>query len=105
MDDTNSSDFPSSWLFGYLYPECGSSSLYLYVILDMIRILKIINKYIRVIINILVRVLLGIMYFILLFPFAIFIRLFTDFLEIKHKSPSWIACHKIEDVEAFLAKQ
>ena len=71
----------------------------------MIKIFKRINRYIRFGINILVRLFLGVVYFILLFPFAIFIKLCTDFLEIKAKSPFWIPHNKIEDVKEFLARQ
>lgn len=71
----------------------------------MIRIFKKINKYIRIIINILVRVILGAVYFLLLFPFAVCIKLFTDFLEIKKKAVVWIPHNKIEDIKKFLAQQ
>lgn len=71
----------------------------------MIKIFKRINRYIRIGINILVRLLLGAVYFILLFPFAVFIKLFTDFLEIKRKSPFWVPHNKIENVKEFLAQQ
>jgi len=105
VDDTNGSGFSSSWAFYYLYPECGSSAIYLQLILNMIKIFKRINKYIRAGINILVRLILSAVYFILLFPFAIFIKSCTDFLEIKRKSPYWIPHNKIEDVKEFLAQQ
>jgi len=71
----------------------------------MIKIFKKINRYIRTVINILVRLLLCVAYFILLFPFAVFIKLFTDFLEIKQRLPSWIPHNKIEDVKKFLTQQ
>lgn len=71
----------------------------------MIRVFKRINSYIRVAINIFVRLLLGAVYFILLSPFAIFIKLCTDFLEVKAKLPYWIPYNKIENVKEFLDRQ
>ena len=105
MDDTNSVSLSSSWTFNCFYSERGSSAFYLYTVLDMIKIFKKINKYTRFGINILVRILLGVVYFILLFPFVIFIKLFTDFLEIKSKSPSWILQGRVTDISKFLHRQ
>jgi hypothetical protein len=71
----------------------------------MIKIFKRINRCTRIAINILVRLLLGAVYFILLFPFAIFIKLYTDFLGIKESLPHWIPHKRIENVKEFLTKQ
>jgi hypothetical protein len=71
----------------------------------MIKIFKRIERYIKISINILVRLILGAVYFVLLFPFAILIKSYTDFLEIKKKPPSWIPHNKIEDVRGFLSQQ
>ena len=95
----------STRISNYVYPECGSSSVYLHLILNMVRIFKKINKYIRRGIDLLVRLLLGIVYFILLFPFAIFVKLCTDFLRIKQDLPHWIPHKRIENVKEFLTKQ
>lgn len=53
----------------------------------------------------LVRLLLFIAYFIFLFPFGILAYFFADFLEVKKKSPYWILCNKIEDVNNSLKQQ
>jgi len=71
----------------------------------MIKIFKKINKYIRFAINTLVRLILVVVYFILLFPFAVFIRLFTDFLDLKRVSPHWVPHNEIKNVKEFLARQ
>jgi len=71
----------------------------------MIKIFKRINRFIRTVIDTLVRLILGIIYFILFFPFAIFVKLCADFLEIKRKSPYWIPCDKINNVKEFLTRQ
>lgn len=69
------------------------------------KIFKRIDKYIRIGINTLVRLLLGIIYFIFLFPFAVLIKLCTDFLEIKKESPDWAVHKKIENLKEFLTRQ
>jgi hypothetical protein len=71
----------------------------------MINIFKKVNKYVRSGINILVRLILAVIYFILLSPFAVFIRLFTDFLDLKRNPPLWIPHNKIENVKEFLVRQ
>ena len=71
----------------------------------MKKILKILNKYARIGINILVRLFLGLAYLILLFPFALLVRLGTDYLETKAKSPRWIPLVKIENEKEFLSHQ
>ena len=71
----------------------------------MIKIFKRVNRYIRIGIDILVRLLLGVVYFVLLFPFGVFIKICTDFLEIKQGFPHWIPHNRIEDVKESLAKQ
>jgi type IV secretory pathway VirB6-like protein len=105
VDDAYGSDFSSTWAFYCFYSKYSSDSFYLYIILSMIKIFKKINNFTRIGINILIRLLLGIIYFILLFPFVIFIKLLTDFLEIKSVSPYWIPHNKIEDVKKFLTQQ
>lgn len=55
----------------------------------MIRLfLAKIKKLLQKIIEIVIQVILFIIYFILFFPFGIFIRLFTDYLNIRTDS-SW----------------
>jgi hypothetical protein len=71
----------------------------------MLKIFRAINKRIRTVINILVRLVLGFVYFILLLPFAVFIKLFTDYLENNKRPPYWVAHSKIEDVKKFLTRQ
>ncbi|MBL7197454.1 MAG: hypothetical protein ISS47_05105 [Candidatus Omnitrophica bacterium] len=72
----------------------------------MIKIFKKINKYTRVSINIIVRIILTAIYFVVFFPFCIFIRLFSDFLNTKgYNFPNWIPRSKIKDVDRFLRLQ
>ena len=105
MDDTDGFDFSLTWTPYYVHPECGSSTVYLYPVLNMIKIFKIINRFIRAGINILIKLILGVVYFILLLPFAFFVKLCTDFLGIRNKSSTWIPCNKILNVEKFLHQQ
>jgi len=94
--------------FDYLYSELSSCTIYLYPVLKMIKIFKKVNKYIRFGINILVKLLLCIIYFVLFFPFFIFIKLFTDFLDIKLCNfPHWSGHNEIKEkeIEEFLRKQ
>lgn len=70
------------------------------------KIFKDIKKYIFFIINIFIRFILGAVYFTIFFPFFIFIRLFTDFLDIKnYNSIQWLNHIEIKDIEKFLNQQ
>jgi hypothetical protein len=71
----------------------------------MKKILKVLNKYARIGINILVRLLLGLVYLVLLFPFAVIVRLSTDYLEMKSKPPCWIPLDKTENEKELLTHQ
>jgi len=71
----------------------------------MKKIFKIINKLIRTAINFLVRLISSTVYFVLFFPFAIFVKLYTDFLEIKKSAPRWIKTEKIKNITEFLIRQ
>ena len=71
----------------------------------MKKIFQKINAGIRLGLNIVVRMILRLVYFILLFPFAIFVKSFTDFLEIKKAVPVWKRRPRIEDVGDFLKHQ
>ena len=71
----------------------------------MKKIFKIVNKYIRIGINILVRLFLGLAYLVLLFPFAVIVRLCTDYLQIKAKPPCWIPLDKTETEKELLTYQ
>jgi hypothetical protein len=68
-------------------------------------IFKAINKFVRGVLNILVRVILGIVYFILFFPLGMFLRVCTDFLNMKKGPASWTPRPKIGDVREFLSHQ
>lgn len=105
MDDTDGPDFSLARALYRVHPEFGGGAFYLYPLLNMIKIFKTINRFIRTGINILIRLILGVVYFILLFPFVFFIKLCADFLEIKKSSPYWIPHNKILDVEKFLRQQ
>lgn len=105
VDDSYSCNFLSSGTINILHQERSGSSVYLYLILGMIKILKRINRFAISVINILVRIFLAIVYFILFFPFAVFIKLFTDYLAIKEKSPHWTSHKEIRDVKDFLNRQ
>lgn len=102
MDDAYSINFSSAWAFNCFYSKYSNSTIYLYLILNMIKIFKIIR---RIGINILVRLILGAAYFILLFPFAVFVKLCTDFLGIREKLPRWLPHKKIENINEFLNQQ
>jgi hypothetical protein len=71
----------------------------------MKRIFKLINKYARIGISVLVRLFLGLAYLVLLFPFAVVVRLCFDYLEIKAKSPRWIPLERIENEQELLTHQ
>ena len=71
----------------------------------MKKILKIIKKIIKIIVNILTTLILSAAYFILFFPFAIFIKTCTDFLEERQRPPFWEPHKKIEDAKEFLVQQ
>lgn len=105
MDDSDGIGISFARNFHYFHSECSGSTVYLYSILNMVKIFKRLNRFIRIVINTLVRLILGVVYFILFFPFAIFAKLCTDFLEIKRKPPCWIPHNKIENVKKFLTHQ
>jgi len=71
----------------------------------MKKILKIIKKISKIIVNILTTLILSAAYFILFFPFAIFIKTCTDFLEERPRPPFWIPHKKIESTKEFLVQQ
>jgi len=71
----------------------------------MIKILKIIKKIVKIALNFLSVVILSATYLILLFPFAIFIKICTDFLEERPRPPFWIPYKKIGSKEEFLTQQ
>ena len=71
---------------------------------NIIKIFKLINRYAREVINILVRLFLAAVYFVLFLPFAIFIKLFSDYLGIR-ESPHWKLHARVENVKEFLSKQ
>ena len=60
MDDTDDFDFYSAGTPHCVYPECGGSTFYLYPVLNMIKIFKVINRFIRTRINILIRLILNV---------------------------------------------
>ncbi len=71
----------------------------------MKKILRKIQGFIRGVIDFIVRLILLLAYFVILFPFAFFARVFRDFLEIETVEPFWHGRRKIEDIEDFLTKQ
>ena len=105
VDAANSNYFLSSGGAYYFYPKRGSSAVYLCPILEMMKILKIIKKIIKVALNFLSVVILSAAYFILLFPFAIFVKICTDFLEVRQRPPFWIPHKQIENTKEFLVQQ
>ena len=105
VDAANSIYFSSSRDSYYFYSERSSSAIYLYPILEMIKILKIINKIIKIALNFLSVIILSAAYFVLFFPFAVFIKTCTDFLEERPRPPFWIPHKKIENPKEFLVQQ
>ena len=105
VDAANSNYFPSSGGADYFYPKRSSSAIYLCPILEIMKILKVIKKIIEVALNFLSVIILSVAYLILLFPFAIFIKICTDFLEIRRRPPFWIPYKKIESTKEFLVQQ
>lgn len=89
----------------YFYPEFSGFAVHLYTFLMMAKIFKKINNYIKLFLNFIVRLILSIVYFVLFFPLGIFIKIFTDFLEIKPAKPFWKQLKKITKVEEFLRHQ
>ena len=71
----------------------------------MKKIFQKINAGIRLGLNIVVRMILRLVYFILLFPFVIFVKACADFLEIKTVKPSWKRRPHMDDVGDFLKHQ
>ncbi|MCX5694683.1 MAG: hypothetical protein NT014_06165 [Candidatus Omnitrophica bacterium] len=71
----------------------------------MKKIFKLLNRYAVIGINILVRIFLRLAYLVLLFPFAIAVRLRSDYLGIKVKPTYWIPLDKKDDVKELLSSQ
>jgi len=71
----------------------------------MVKILKKIVNFLTIIISIIITFILSAIYFILFFPFAVFIKICTDFLEVRQRPPFWIQHRKIEDAKEFLVQQ
>lgn len=71
----------------------------------MKKIFKLLNKYTVIGINILVRIFLRLAYLVLLFPFAVVVRLCSDYLGIKAKPPYWIPLDKKDNVKELLSSQ
>ena len=105
VDAANSIYFSFSRGSYYFYSERSSSAIYLCPILEMTKILKIIKKIIKIALNFLSVVILSAAYFILLFPFAFFIKTCTDFLEVRQRPPFWIPHKKIESTKESLVQQ
>ena len=66
------------------------------------QIYSIIRSFAQKLINIQVRLLLAVVYFIVITPFAIFVKLFTDPLQIKKNNrPYWRSHSKILNISEF----
>lgn len=106
VDDTYNCCISSFGSIDNFYSKLCGSAICLYFILKMKKMFRKINNLIRYGINIFVKFLLGIAYFVIFLPFCIFIRLLTDFLDIKKPdNPHWISRAEIKDVERFLRQQ
>jgi len=105
VDDSDGFGFPSSCYLNLFCSKHSSSSIYIYSFLNMVKLFKKISKFIQRCFNILIRLILSIVYFILILPFAISIKLFTDFLGIKNKVFHWNPLDRIDDISRFLSKQ
>jgi len=64
-----------------------------------------VEKVVRRLLNILVRLILACVYFLLLFPFGIFIRAFSDFLAVKKERLAWVPRPEVKDLGEFLSRQ
>lgn len=105
MDDPHLFDLLPFGSFDHFYPEFSRFAFYLHAILDMKKILQKINACVRKGLDIVARIILILAYFILLFPFAVFVRLSADFLQTRKVRPSWKRRDKIEDIADFLTHQ
>lgn len=70
-------------------------------------IFRAMNKCARSIVNLLTRLILAFAYYILFFPFAICILIFSDLLNIRnyHNHPRWDKCHEVKDKNNFMRQQ
>ena len=91
--------------FYRFYSKFRSRSFYLYFILEMKNIFGKINKYSRIVINTLIRIILVLLYFTLFFIIGIIIRVCTDFLGTKNKTPAWLPQEPIKAAGEFLSRQ
>ena len=105
MDDTHYSIVSVTKPAYPVYPELSSRAFYLHFILEMKKIFKKINQFVRFIINLLVRFILILLYFTLFFVLGILFRKFTDFLNTKKKTPAWLPHEAIKDAGEFLSRQ
>jgi hypothetical protein len=69
------------------------------------KIFRQLNKYARAGINMLARIILALAYLVFLFPFAVIVRLRTDYLETKNKTPRWLPLGKPENPKELLRHQ
>jgi hypothetical protein len=105
VDGPDGYNFSNFWAFDHFYPERRSGAFYLRPVLNMKKLFRRINKYAHRGIDILVRLFLGLAYFILFFPFALIIRMRTDYLETKTKLPCWAPLEEIKDQKELLTHQ
>jgi len=71
---------------------------------SMGKIFKKFRKTTQKITTIIIQIILFVFYFIFITPFAIFTKLFTDYLNIKSE-PHWQDSNNIFDVSDFLSEQ
>jgi len=72
----------------------------------LIAVFRFMNKFARFIINCLTRFILTCAYYILFFPFAVFVLIFSDLLNIRNfHNPRWDKCEEIKDDNKFLRQQ
>jgi len=70
----------------------------------MSKFLKKLKQFGQKAVSFIINIVLIIFYFLLISPFAIFIKLFRDYLEIK-TAPSWKKHAKISNIGEFLHNQ
>lgn len=69
-------------------------------------IFRAMNKCARSIVNLLTRLILVFAYYILFFPFAVFVLMFSDLLNIRDfHNPRWDKREEIKDDNKFLRQQ
>lgn len=72
----------------------------------LIVVFRVMNKFAGFIKNFLTRLILACAYYVFFLPFAVFVFIFSDLLNIRDcRNPRWDKCDEIKDNNKFLRQQ